>query len=123
MLLRGVYDTLGVNMPEKAKDGFSQREIAIALNNCVTMASRPIKYGSFKQPELRKMREFAEALLEPVQELMDLKDPEGVAALSPEKAVYVLLAAALYVQTAKVQNKTGVLPAEANVREVLNVVD
>jgi hypothetical protein len=87
------------------------------------MASRPIKTGAFKQTEIRKMREFGEALLEPVKELMEMRDVDGVAALTPEKAVYCLLASALYVQTAYVQNKTGVLPAEGMVREVLNVVD
>ena len=102
-------------------ENFTQREIAVAINNTFTMASRPVKTGPFGDSDRRRLREFAEALLEPIRELLAMPATDAPVALTPEKAVYALLAAALFVQTAYVQGRPGMLPSDAEVREVLNV--
>jgi hypothetical protein len=70
---------------------FTPKEIAVALHNTALM-TQASKVGRISEPRMRRLREYTEALLEPVREHL------GEELLRPEELVFVLTTAALIVQ-------------------------
>lgn len=77
---------------------FSQKEISTAINNAVVFAKAPTKVGEIEDRRLQRLREYAMALIEPLnEEIFEMY-------MKPEEAVLILLTAALYLQCTQVMN-------------------
>lgn len=70
---------------------YSPRDIGVALNNALVAASRP-EESEILLSRLRRLSEYAQAVVQPCSEHMDEK------LLTREELVVVLLSAALIVQ-------------------------
>lgn len=86
-------------MPKlKSHESFSDREITIYLNNVLRQVSRP-RTGLIDERRFPKLREFMEALIEP---LMGLRDEECITLAEMR---WLMVAAAVYVHgLAKLEN-------------------
>jgi len=83
--------------------------LALALNNVCVFARRP-RTGEIQERRLRGLKEYTKAVLEPLEEHVD----ENL--LTVEELVFVLLAAALFVQSKKTQEA---LPMMETARQLL----
>lgn len=97
-------------MRKKNLTNYSNKEISVALNNCVAHCLRP-QGRIIPEARLRRLRAFTHALLEPFKEFMEGGvDDLGPfsAALEPHEVVAIFVTAALFVQLQN--NGTGKLP-------------
>lgn len=87
------------------------RDVSVALNNMMAVVLHP-ESGEIKEPRLKRLREFSQALIAPLEELVNGgRDEQGEfgPCLKPEELVAVLIAAALYVHLSSV-SQTERLP-------------
>lgn len=82
----------------KERDTFTQKEIAAGINNAVAFALRPAKLKEIPEERLRKLREYAKAIIE--VPLDDMREEF----IRPEELVLTLLVAALFVQLTEVMH-------------------
>lgn len=88
----------------KSQTAFSPKEIAIFLNNTVSVVKRPLGMEEISANRLRKLREYSTEILRPlldhvyggIDEETGEEFPPGL--LSAQELVMILVAAALYVQ-------------------------
>lgn len=92
----------------KQDSTFTPKEIATFLNNAVAASLRPNSLGEIPQERLRRLHEIAQALIEPLLELLD-EDSKDSGLIRPEEAVCILAAAALFVHLKEVMG-TDKLP-------------
>lgn len=90
----------------KECDSFSPKEILVLINNAVAVSLKPDRV-KITDARLRRLKAFANALIYPLQELVnggldeDTKKPFAPC-LRAEELVTILCASALYVQAALV---------------------
>jgi len=89
---------------KESEGGYTQREIAVALNNAVVATLRP-KVGAISADRMANLREYALAIIAPLLE--HLEEPD---LLLPEELTAILAAAAMTIHCAKVMNGSR-LPA------------
>jgi hypothetical protein len=83
---------------------FSQREIAVALNNAVQKSLNTTRIGSLPDSRLRELRAYAQAIMDP---LLNEHVDEGY--LCEEELVAVMTICGLYVQLSRIM-KTNKVP-------------
>lgn len=98
-------------MSKKKNDLYSVRDLQGALNNAVLISGSP-STGEIPEARKRRLREYAQASIEPVVEHIE----EGL--LSPQEAVHIHCCAALFTYIRHVQGGDK-LPASKQVKELL----
>jgi hypothetical protein len=93
---------------KKSERTVTQREMAESIASALALASRPARTGELPPLRIQKMREVMQAVVAP---LMDLVDDEN-AMMTGEECVFMLLAGALFVQTAAVMKSDVPLKTE-----------
>lgn len=89
---------------------FTARDLEGVLNNAVIFSGAPAT-GEISEPRKRKLREIAQALIEPLAEMIDDE------LLTPHEAVHILTAAALFTYIRQVKGGDK-LPASKGVKEL-----
>lgn len=79
------------------ENSFTQRQVSIAANNALAIAMKPSRLGKIPESRLKHLRAVAQALVEPVLQLILVEDPQDKL-MEPEELVATLLSAALFVQ-------------------------
>jgi hypothetical protein len=96
----------------RKNETFGKREIAIAINNAFQMALRPSSGREVTEERLRRLRNYAQALLEPLGAEIEEEY------ITPEEGVVIALAGALFVHQRYV-SCTEKIPAVKISRELL----
>jgi len=89
--------------PSTTTKTYSPRDIGGAINNALLAASRPESF-EIRESRLRRLSEYAAALVEPVKKHLETEKPNGEPLITYHEAVVALLSAALLVHAA---NTTG----------------
>lgn len=101
-----------------SRKGFTQREIGVALNNAVVHAMNPTS-GEIVDPRLRRLRNYTQAVVEPLIEHTQELTPEGASLLEPEELVAVLVSSALFVHMSLIM-KTDKMPMGAKAKGLMS---
>jgi hypothetical protein len=82
---------------------FSQRDIAIALNNAVQRALNTTRLGPLPDERLRELRAYSQAIMDPL-----LEEHVGKGYLAAEELVAVMAICGLYVQLSEIMHTNKV---------------
>lgn len=100
-----------------SRKGFTQREIGVALNNAVVHAMTPTS-GELSPERLRRLRNYTQAVVEPLIQHTQEISAEGRPLLEPEELTAVLVSSALFVHMTLTM-KTDKLPMGAKAKGLM----
>jgi hypothetical protein len=101
-----------------SRKGFTQREIGVALNNAVVHAMTPTS-GEIPPDRLRRLRNYTQAIVDPLIQHTQEISAEGRPLLEPEELTAVLVTSALFVHMSLTM-KTDKLPMGPKAKGLLS---